>query len=148
MTDIAALLNANLFEVFGERDPDRRRDAAARTYTADVTFTDPDESVSGRDAVLAKAQAVLAQAPGFVFAAAGAARVVGDLGYLAWRFGPEGAPPRGQRAGHRPGRGRADQPTVDRPRLTAGHLRDAGSAQRPGGGLPRDEGAKSEMPPT
>jgi hypothetical protein len=37
---ITALMHANLYEVFGQRDAVLRRDAIARTYTDDVAFTD------------------------------------------------------------------------------------------------------------
>ena len=37
---ITALMHANLYEVFGQRDPVVRREAIARIYTDDVGFTD------------------------------------------------------------------------------------------------------------
>jgi hypothetical protein len=93
MAEIADLMHANLLEVFGERDPQRRRAAIDRVYAADVKFADPDEVVIGRDALDAKAQKILDEAPDFVFSHAGPLHVVQDLGYQAWNFGPEGAPP-------------------------------------------------------
>ncbi|ABS01857.1 hypothetical protein FHR75_001787 [Kineococcus radiotolerans] len=87
------LMRANLLDVFGERDPGRRRAAAERTYTADVRFSDPDETVLGQRALLDKAQRLLDDAPGFVFSPDGPVRVAQDLGYLAWGFGPEGGEP-------------------------------------------------------
>jgi hypothetical protein len=93
MADIEALMRANLLEVFGERDPVRRREAIARTYTADVTFADPDATVVGHEALSEKAQSILDEAPDFVFTPRGPVQVNSDLGYLAWNFGPEGAPP-------------------------------------------------------
>ena len=90
---IDELMQANLFEVFNERDDDRRRAAIVRTYSPDVTFSDPEAKVTGHDEVNAKAAGLLADAPGFVFMAAGPALVNHNLGYLAWKFGPEGAPP-------------------------------------------------------
>jgi SnoaL-like protein len=87
------LMRANLLEVFGERDPDRRRAAIARICAPDVEFADPEETVVGHAALDAKAQGILDQAPGFVFAPDGPVRVVQDLGYLAWGFGPQGGPP-------------------------------------------------------
>ncbi len=91
--EIEALMEANLLEVFGERDPARRAAAIARVYTDDVELLDPDEIVRGHRALDAKAAKLLADAPGFVFAAAGPIYVVHDLGYLAWTFGPAGGPP-------------------------------------------------------
>jgi hypothetical protein len=90
---IQALMNTNLIEVFGERDPQRRRAAIERTYTPDVVFLDPDEIVEGWDALDAKVQKLLDGAPDFVFSPAGPVYVNHDLGYLAWGFGPEGNPP-------------------------------------------------------
>ncbi|GGL86727.1 hypothetical protein GCM10011594_02940 [Nakamurella endophytica] len=57
-----------------------------------MRFSDPDEVVVGHDALDAKAQRILDDAPGFVFSPAGPVRVNQDLGYLAWAFGPEGGP--------------------------------------------------------
>jgi len=91
---IGELMRRNLLEVFGERDPGRRAEAAARTYAEDVVFHDPEGPVTGRAAVVAKAGALLDGAPGFVFAARGAVRESGgSLGLLAWQFGPAGGPP-------------------------------------------------------
>lgn len=93
MATIDELMHANLFEVFGERDPERRAEVIRRTYATDVHFSDPDDAVDGHEALSAKAQRILDSSPGFVFAAAGPVRVNHDLGYLAWHFGPEGQPP-------------------------------------------------------
>ena len=87
------LLTANLHGVFGERDPGRRRATADATYTEDVEFVDPEETVVGIDALEAKAAALLARAPGFVFADAGPAYVAGDHAALAWAFGPADGDP-------------------------------------------------------
>ncbi|GIF17853.1 hypothetical protein Ate02nite_05830 [Paractinoplanes tereljensis] len=86
-------MQANLLEVFNERDATRRRAAMTRTYASDVRFTDPDEVVVGHEAVDTKAQKILDEAPGFVFTPAGPTRIAGELGYLEWNFGPEGQPP-------------------------------------------------------
>jgi len=93
VAEIAELMRTNLLEVFGERDPARRKAAIARTYRPDVRFTDPEETVTGHDAIDAKAQGLLDGAPGFAFTPDGEVRVVGDLGYQAWAFGPAGGPP-------------------------------------------------------
>jgi hypothetical protein len=93
MSEIPDLMRTNLLEVFGERDPERRRAAIERTYTTDVVFSDPDEVVTGREALSAKAQQILDGAPDFVFSPGGPILVNHDLGYLAWNFGPDGEPP-------------------------------------------------------
>jgi hypothetical protein len=93
MATVADLMQANLLEVFNERDAERRRAAIARTYTPDVRFSDPEETVTGHEALDTKAQRLLDDAPGFVFRAAGPLLTNHDLGHLAWEFGPEGEPP-------------------------------------------------------
>lgn len=93
MTAIADIVLADLLEVFGERDAGRRRAAVARLCADDVEFADAEGTLTGHDALVAKAQQILDGAPGFVFTPVGDVRVVQDLGYLAWAFGPEGAPP-------------------------------------------------------
>lgn len=93
MATVAELMESNLLEVFNERDPERRRAAIARTYAPEVRFVDPDEVVTGHDALHAKAGRLLDEAPGFVFSAAGPLLVNHDLGHLAWAFGPPGQPP-------------------------------------------------------
>ena len=93
MATIEQLMQANLLEVFNERDGERRRAAIGRTYASDVRFSDPDEVVEGHEALDAKAQKILDGAPGFVFSPAGPIQVNHDLGYLAWNFGPQGQPP-------------------------------------------------------
>jgi hypothetical protein len=90
---IEKLMNANLLEVFGERDPALRRAAIERTYSEDIVFLDPDEIVEGYDALDAKAGKLLDDAPGFVFSPAGPVYINHDMGYLAWNLGPEGQPP-------------------------------------------------------
>ena len=93
MAESETLMRANLLEVFGERDGERRRAAIERTYVEEVRFSDPEESVTGRAALDAKARRILDEAPGFVFSPAGAVQVNHNLGYLPWNFGPEGQPP-------------------------------------------------------
>ena len=88
MATIEELMTAQLLEVFAEHDPERRRAAIARTYTPGVQFFDPDDSLTGHDALHAKVQQILDGAPGLVFAADGPVRVNHDLGYLAWTLAP------------------------------------------------------------
>jgi hypothetical protein len=87
------LLHSNLHEVFGERDRERRWAAIGRTYTEDVTFTDPDGDFVGSQAVSNRAQDLLDGASvGDVFEEDGPAYVGTDAAALAWRFGPPGKP--------------------------------------------------------
>jgi hypothetical protein len=45
LTEIARLMEANLLQVFNERDLARRREVSAHTRTADVRWTDDDGTV-------------------------------------------------------------------------------------------------------
>jgi hypothetical protein len=90
---LADLMERNLLDVFGEVDPARRAVAIAELYTADCTFFEVEEQISGREALNAKVESIRKDAPGFVFRAAGPAQVNHDLGRLRWRFGPAGVPP-------------------------------------------------------
>ena len=91
---ILTLMQANLFEVFGQRDPGLRREAIGRTYAEDIAFTDPEGTVQGYDAMDEQARKILDKAPEtFVFASDGPLYVLSDTAALPWRFGPEGGPP-------------------------------------------------------
>jgi hypothetical protein len=87
------LLHSNLYEVFSERDPERRWAAIGRTYTEDVTFTDPDGDFVGWQALSDRAQELLDGASaGDVFEEDGPMYLGTDAAALAWRFGPPGKP--------------------------------------------------------
>ena len=90
---LGTLMERNLLEVFGQRDSARRATVIAEIYTADCTFNEAEERIVGRDALNAKVEGILKEAPGFVFRAAGPAQVNHDLGRLQWSLGPAGAPP-------------------------------------------------------
>jgi hypothetical protein len=90
---IRELLLANLFEVFNVRDPKRRLEAIERNYTEDVTWTDPDGTTVGHEAMNEQAQKLLERLPDFVFNAAGPVYVSGDLGLLAFNLGVPEQPP-------------------------------------------------------
>ncbi|GAA1840549.1 hypothetical protein GCM10009836_19870 [Pseudonocardia ailaonensis] len=93
MADIAELMQIHLMGVFGERDGARRRERIAEFYAPDLVMHDPEGAITGVEALDAKAQELLDQAPDFVFSPAGPVEVVHDLGHLPWSFGPAGAPP-------------------------------------------------------
>src|ERR1700689_2232906 len=90
---LGALMERNLLEVFGQRDSARRAAAIAELYTADCRFFEAQEQVTGREALNAKVESILKDAPGFVFRAVGPAQVNHDLGRLRWQLGPSGAAP-------------------------------------------------------
>ncbi len=93
MPEPTELLRSNLLEVFAERDPERRWAAIGRSYTEDVTFTDPDGHFAGWQALSDRAQELLDGAPpDAVFEEDGPRYVGADMAALAWRFGPPGKP--------------------------------------------------------
>ena len=90
---IRELMLANLFDVFSERDAERRWEVITRNYTEDVIWTDPEATARGREAFAERAQQFLDGTPDFVFTAAGPVIVSRDLGYLAFNLGvPEQSP--------------------------------------------------------
>ena len=91
---ITALMHANLYEVFGQRDPVLRREAMARTYTDDIAFTDHAGTIVGLAAVDDRAQRLLQDAPAaFAFAPDGPIYVGEDTAAMAWRLGPRDGEP-------------------------------------------------------
>ena len=91
---ITALMHANLYEVFGQRDHVLRRDAIARTYTDDVAFTDHAGTIVGLAAVDDRVQQLLRDAPAaFAFAAKGPVYFGEDTAAMAWRLGPPDSEP-------------------------------------------------------
>jgi hypothetical protein len=90
---VKALMRRNLYEVFNERDPDRRIAAIREVYSADPVFYEQDNVVEGREALGARVQALLDEAPEFAFSAEGEATENHIMGRLTWHLGPPGAPP-------------------------------------------------------
>ena len=90
---IRELMLDNLFAVFNVRDPKVRLEAIARNYTEDVTWTDPDGTTQGHEALNDQAQKLLDRIPDFVFSAAGPVHVSRDLGLLAFNLGVPEQPP-------------------------------------------------------
>jgi hypothetical protein len=96
MTDparIRELLLANLFEVFNVRDPQRRLETLERNYAEGVTWTDPDGTFVGHEAINEQAQKLIDRMPDFVFNAAGPVYVSGVMGLLAFNLGVPEQPP-------------------------------------------------------
>jgi hypothetical protein len=91
LTEIARLMEANVLQVFNERDLARRREVIARIYTADVRWTDDDGTTVGHDALNTKAQQ-LHDGPltGLVFVKKGAVYGTTGLGFLAFDLIAEG----------------------------------------------------------
>jgi len=92
MPDAKELLYVNLYEVFAERDPDKRRAAIERAYAEDVRFIYSEGEVVGRQTLNDLAQALLDGAPPeFAFQEDGPRYVSPDTAALPWRFGPPDA---------------------------------------------------------
>jgi hypothetical protein len=90
---VVELMEANLLEVFNERDAQRRSAAIGRIYAPDVRWTDDEGIVVGHEALEAKAIALQSQLEGLVFTKAGPVYQTRGLGYLAWQLGPDGGDP-------------------------------------------------------
>jgi len=90
---VVELMEANLLEVFNERDAQRRSAAIERIYAPDVRWSDDEGIVVGHEALEAKAIALQSQLEGLVFTKAGPVYQTRGLGYLAWEVGPEGGDP-------------------------------------------------------
>jgi hypothetical protein len=90
---IHELLLENLFALFSDRDAERRFEVIARNYTEDVTWTDPDGTTQGHEALNEQAQKLLDLMPDFVFNAAGPVHVSRDLGLLSFNLGVPKQPP-------------------------------------------------------
>jgi hypothetical protein len=86
-------MERNVLEVFGERGSERRKLVINELYSENCTFFEADDQVVGRDALNAKVEQILKEAPGFVFRLAGPAEVNHDHGRTRWHFGPNGAAP-------------------------------------------------------
>ena len=93
-TTLGPLMERNVSEVFGERDPGRRRQAIAELYADDCALYDADGEATGQAAVSDRVGRILGESPpGFAFSLVGPAEVIHDLGRLRWQTGPAGAPP-------------------------------------------------------
>ncbi|HKB90414.1 MAG TPA: hypothetical protein VKC60_07840 [Opitutaceae bacterium] len=78
---LGQLLERNVLGVFGERDSERRKLVINGLYTENRTFFEADEQIIGRDALNAKVEHILKEAPGFVFRLGGPAEVNHDHGH-------------------------------------------------------------------
>jgi SnoaL-like domain len=94
ITALGHLMERNVSEVFGERDPDRRRQAIAELYADDCALYDADGEAVGRAAVSDRVGGILdGSPPGFAFSLVSPAEVIHDLGRLRWQTGPAGGAP-------------------------------------------------------
>src|SRR3954466_11680232 len=82
---ISTLLKRNLYDVFGENDPARRRLAIDEIYTEDCVFYDPNGGVyNGRDEIDRGAGAPRAAHPQFRYQPLAEPEELGNAGRVRW----------------------------------------------------------------
>ena len=91
---IAALLTRNVYAVFGENDPERRRAAIRELYADDAVVHAPPGTIIGHDALDKFAGDLRSMHPHYVYTPSGEPQVLHDSARLAWGSGPRGEPPR------------------------------------------------------
>src|SRR5258708_29654555 len=90
---IAVVLRRNL-DVFGEKDPARRRALIDEIFTEDCVFYDPNKGTHrGRDAIDRIAGAIKADHPDFQYQPIAEPDVSGDGGRIQWVSGRPGEAP-------------------------------------------------------
>ena len=90
---ISTLLTRNLYEVFGENDPARRRAAIDELYTEDCVLEVPPGAFIGRDALDKFAGDLRATHPHFHYTPLSEPQTLHSAGRLAWGSGPRGEAP-------------------------------------------------------
>ena len=91
---ISTLLTRNLYDVFGENDPVRRRAAIDEIFTDDCVFYDPMGGVyRGRDEIHRIAGTVRASHPDFRYEPTAEPEEVGNGGRVQWVEGRPGETP-------------------------------------------------------
>jgi hypothetical protein len=92
--DYDGLMQANLTEVFGNRDVVQRVQAIKRLYAEDAVLYEPEAAVQGHAAIAAAVSQLLGGLPAdFVFSAVAPADGHHGAGRLFWRLGPPAGPP-------------------------------------------------------
>jgi hypothetical protein len=90
---IETLLRRNLFEIFGERDASRRREALTELWHAEGVLINPDGRHIGRVEISETVDKLLAKFPAFVFSERTAPEGFHGVGRIGWGFGPPNEPP-------------------------------------------------------
>jgi SnoaL-like domain len=91
---ISTLLTRNLYEVFGENDPARRRAAIDEIFAENCLFYDPKGGVyRGRDQIDRVAGAVKSTHPDFRYQLVAEPEEVGNGGRVQWVSGRPGEAP-------------------------------------------------------
>ena len=92
--NISTLLTRNLYDVFGESDPARRRAAIDEIFTEDCVFYEPSGKVyRGRDEIDRGAEAIRATHPDFQYQPIGEPEELGNGGRIKWTEGRPGEAP-------------------------------------------------------
>jgi hypothetical protein len=91
--DYDRLMQANLVQVFSERDVSRRLKAIAQLYAPDATLYEPDAVATGHAAISEAVTTLLSSLPpNFAFTAIGPAVGHHGVGRLRWQSGPPNGP--------------------------------------------------------
>ena len=91
---ISVLLTRNLYDVFGDNDPERRRAAIDEIYTEDCVFYDPKGGVyRGRGEIDRIAGTLRAAHPDFRYLPLGEPEALGNAGRVKWVEGRPGEAP-------------------------------------------------------
>ena len=91
---ISTLLLRNLYDVFGENDPVRRRAAVDDIFHDDAVFHDPKGGIfRGRDEIDRIAGAIKATHPDFKYQPLSPPEEAGNGGRVRWVSGTPGKPP-------------------------------------------------------
>lgn len=93
VVDYDGLLQANLVQVFGQRDAKKRMAAIVELYAPDAVLYEPDAVATGPTAIAEAIDALLISLPPeFIFTANGPAVGHHGLGRLRWQAGPPQGP--------------------------------------------------------
>lgn len=91
--DVDTLLQANLKQVFGERNPQRRLAVIRTLYQEDAELHEPGRMVRGHEAISHAVTELLASLPpNFTFQSVRPALGLANIGRLQWRAGPQDGP--------------------------------------------------------
>jgi hypothetical protein len=91
MSNYDELMQRNLRDVFGQRDPDRRLAAIQEIYAPDATLFEPHGAVQGHAAISDAVSTLLdSLPPSFSFASVGPAVGHHGVARLRWKSGPAG----------------------------------------------------------
>ena len=90
---ISTLLTRNLHDVFGEKDPTRRRATIDEIFTEDCVFHEPNGVYQGREEIDRVAGKVKATHPDFRYQLIAEPEELGDGGRVRWVSGRPGEIP-------------------------------------------------------